>query len=672
MLSDILDQVWSLQQEMDVVPSASVVNPSSAQMHPVQSQGSHDDMLLKILDEVLEPSNPAVATPSTPGSIVATPSTPTSDLNEKLRISEIQRQLMSCEGPSLQPRPQMFPLGPPGPGGPFANFIPHQQPPQGPPPAYPSGQLVQGQVVTGVRSRAVGPPQVMQHRPQQQQFMPGMNHPGMNQQQQPSPASFANNMPVNQPRGKGMKGQARAQLQNQKRQMMMQQNQPMINPNEGGHVMSDNLNDILNIKTIPPNITLQMKPRFPSVNVGGNSPLPQSSPQINQLNAPQMNPQSQSLSPGQRGLSAPFSPIHSQSYASPSPSGPPTTNFPPSTQHRMSPHPHSVYANVSSPLTGPNSPAGQIHMQTLPSPQGNFSPTSSVHQTWAPPAGPRPTAAQQNRIQAQNPMLNAQLGGPGAQVRFTSRPGVQPNTRGMSPGPRNSPIPSFPQSPGQFQPQPPPPQPGGPNARLIQLNPQTQPLIQGSQVPRTRGPSPRIMTSNESPFNTSFASGHPVVSGTPIQIEARSPNQTFMTTAASSSSQGISSEVRQKVQAIVGARSQQTQHHLQQQQNQVQHMMSPSMSLPAMSSMSMASNTFTQADIDAMDLGLSLDLDSSAFASGESSVLIQGVFDDFPGTSSPASSSMNTPSTSSSSGVHLMRSQSINSPRMVCVSHFFF
>jgi hypothetical protein len=257
----------------------------------------------------------------------------------------------------------------------------------------------------------------------------------------------------------------------------------------------------------------------------------------------------------------------------------------------------------------------------------------------------------------------------------------------MSPGPRNSP--QFPQSPnpGQFQQQP--PQPGGPNARLIQLNPQTQPLIQGSQVARTRGASPRIMAPNETPFSNTFT-GHPG-SGTPIQIEARSPGGQFM----ASSSQGISSEVRQKVQAIVGARSQQQQqHHLQQQlhQNQISNVMSSSVSVSSIqssSSMSMANSSLSQADYDAMDLGLALELEPSGlgFGSVNDSLSMHMGFDDFTAnlTSSSSTTTSSSMNTASPSQQHLMRSQSLNSPRLVrnlvnavdCLdllflTHFFF
>jgi len=625
-LSDILEQVWSLQQEMDVtseVPSHSVNPPPSVVHHhgnPAMSQqASHDDMLLKILDEVLEPTNPAIATPSTPGSVVATPATPTADMNEKLRISEIQRQLMSCEASSpqhIQQRPQMFPLGPPGPTGPFANFSQHHQ---GPPPAYPMGQA-QGQL-----QRRTVAPQVMQHRPQQYPVS-GPIHPVMNQQQPLSPAAFAPNMPP-QPRGKGAKN--RPQLQNQKRNQPMMSGMGEQSPGIGGH----DLNELLN-KTVAPNVSLPLKPRFPLT--GSNSPIPQQ------------------LSPGQRSISGgPFSPHTMQPYQNTGQQQ--GSNYaPPNQQHSMSPH--GGYSNVSSPHAGPNSPA-QMHMQSS---QGNFAPSQPTG-NWS-STGPRPQT--QNRIQAQNPMLNAQLGGGGgatgpSQVRYTARP-MGSNATGMSPGPRNSPIPQFPSSPGQFQgQQPPTPQPGGPNSRLIQLNPQTQPLIQGSQV-RVRGTSPRVM--NDSPFSSSF--GH----GTPVQIEARSPGQFIPSSpSVSATSQVISSEVRQKIQAHVGAR--QTQQHLQHQQSNQVHMMptsSPSTSsLPVMSS----NSAFTQADLDAMEFGLSLDLEPSGLGFGTSSgdsLTLHSVFDDpfsSIATSSPASTpAMNTPS---SSGVHLMRTQSVNSPRMV-------
>ena len=81
-LSSILDDFISMQQEMNLdVPSR------QRQTH-VQQQ-SEDVMLLRILEEVIEPSAPNVATPTTP----VTPA----DLNERMAISAIQKQLMSFE-----------------------------------------------------------------------------------------------------------------------------------------------------------------------------------------------------------------------------------------------------------------------------------------------------------------------------------------------------------------------------------------------------------------------------------------------------------------------------------------------------------------------------------------------------------------------------------------------
>ena len=81
-LSSILDDFISMQQELNMDM------PGRHQSTPVPHQ-SEDVMLLRILEEVIEPSTPTVATPTTP----ATPA----DLNERMAISAIQKQLMSFE-----------------------------------------------------------------------------------------------------------------------------------------------------------------------------------------------------------------------------------------------------------------------------------------------------------------------------------------------------------------------------------------------------------------------------------------------------------------------------------------------------------------------------------------------------------------------------------------------
>ncbi len=86
-------------------------------------------MLLRILEEVIEPSAPNVATPTTPTAPV--------DLNERMAISAIQKQLMSFEV-TTPPSPNVIAPS-------FASLptgsVPNYQ--QIPPPAYTATGYVQ-------------------------------------------------------------------------------------------------------------------------------------------------------------------------------------------------------------------------------------------------------------------------------------------------------------------------------------------------------------------------------------------------------------------------------------------------------------------------------------------------------------------------------------------------
>jgi hypothetical protein len=81
-LSSILDDFISMQQEMNL-------DLPARHARQAQVQANEDTMLLKLLEEVIEPAAPNVATPSTPVTPV--------DLNERMAISAIQKQLMSFE-----------------------------------------------------------------------------------------------------------------------------------------------------------------------------------------------------------------------------------------------------------------------------------------------------------------------------------------------------------------------------------------------------------------------------------------------------------------------------------------------------------------------------------------------------------------------------------------------
>ena len=93
LLSEILDQVWNMQQEMNIESSQTTVTASA-------HSTTDDSMLLDMLDEVLDPPAPNVTIPlsiSSPLVSSVPDSQASSDLNEKLAISAIQRQLMSFE-----------------------------------------------------------------------------------------------------------------------------------------------------------------------------------------------------------------------------------------------------------------------------------------------------------------------------------------------------------------------------------------------------------------------------------------------------------------------------------------------------------------------------------------------------------------------------------------------
>lgn len=363
----------------------------------------------------------------------------------------------------------------------------------------------------------------------------------------------------------------------------------------------------------------------------------------------------------------------------------------------MSPHP---YANVSSPH-GPNSPAQHHQSMASPQPSSAPSPASSTQGWVAPGPGGPPTAMSQqqqgitNRMSQQqqksNPLLNAQLSGAGfaqqtppaqqgPSVRLTPRhPLPMPHQANMrpvmaNPGARNSPTPQYhPQgSPGVYH-QPGAPQPGGPQSRLIQLipNPQQQPLIQGPQqrpgpmAGRTIAPRFANASNDGGMQQQQFSNYGPGNSGTPIQLEARSSPNLFMSydSRTISSSSGVSSEaVKNNIRAMVAGR--------QLAQQQLLH----SQMSPMQSSAPSSSSQLDPDDLEALGLslelseatGLGLSSDGGDDHSGPDSFssMLANLTDI---TSSSASSPImvtSAPATSSA-GQHMMRSHSINSPRMV-------
>ncbi|KAI1289702.1 Nuclear receptor coactivator 2 [Halotydeus destructor] len=734
-LSDILDQVWSMEEELSIDGRS-----SSASQSISMSADDTNGLFRLLIDEVLEPSAPNIATPATPTQqSVSAPSTPGTpgDLNEKLAISAIQRQLMSFE--SGHGQQQGGPRGPPqmfasNQNSSFSSTGGYQVSGLGPPPAYSAAMHQQqppGQAGNPPQRRAVPvmsssmpqisqtPTQIIQHRPNpQQQFVAPS---GGYSSQPPSPApgaqpgmiGLANSRKPIKPDQRQLQFINATAKRNQLLQQQQHQELTMQTPQSHGQQVDpsgfDNLADLLNT-SVPPNVNIQLKtrndnnqvsPRFSSTMSTGptlsSSPLPQSPAPGHPHSTP---PQ---LMSGQRGSggNAPYSPM---SYPSPSPSAPQTPTYAASAQHRMSPHP---YSNVSSPH-GPNSPAH--HLQSLASPQPST--PSSTQGGWigstatgqsvrvsAPANNAQQQQQQQqgnnNVMQQRNPMLNAQLSGFNSQggnaaggqqqqqqVRFTPRPPTpQASTRPLtSPSPmsRNSPAP-YPPSPGIYQsgsgnPQ----QIGGQQQqqqpRLVQLNPQTQPQIQGPQQRVIRLNSTRFINNDGSGIQ-GFSGGFQG-QGIPVQMELRNTVQSqqqqfinFDQQRAQGSNVGASDFVKQELRAMVGAR---TQMH---QQPQMSISQPSNTTTTSSSSPSMSFNVASQLDSDDLAaLGLSLELSEETglgFSSdAPESPRFSTVLANLTGeTSSPVSVSsspmtLSSVSMAQSSG-SLSRSQSVNSPRLL-------
>lgn len=286
----------------------------------------------------------------------------------------------------------------------------------------------------------------------------------------------------------------------------------------------------------------------------------------------------------------------------------------------MSPHP---YSNIPSPVGGgghgPNSPSPHLQMASPSQPSSTSSPVNAPH-GWPPPQHPSSSSVSvgqsirnlgppgipgSNRIQQQNPMLNAQLSSgtysaapaQSTNIRYTPQPpppmptgvvtqrvgvsGQRPTIASSSSGPmhsgsRNSPIPQYPSSPGLFQsgrqtpvssigqtPQSTTSVVGQPRL-LAQSSAPHQSQSSRAQMITTRVHSPRFVTRDESgnmntsPFSSYPQPGTPVMDGNPI-----AGNQfTFdnrSVTGAPSTAQPSSEFVRQEIRTMIGARTQQTQ-----------------------------------------------------------------------------------------------------------------
>lgn len=518
-------------------------------------------------------------------------------------------------------------------------------------------------------------------------------------------------------------------------------------------VFPENMNEMLN--TMPPNVALQpIKPRLGSHLLDGPSvgskntasDTAQLSPKYSLLNIgvssggistqnslPQSpaggppQPTSSQLSPGQRG--PPYSPrsvpSSQQSYPSPSSGGPPTPYGQPTSQssHRMSPHP---YSNVPSPAQGqgPNSPAAHLQIAS-PQPSSTSSPASAPH-GWPPPNSGQVPAARtsgiiSNRMQQQNPMLNAQLSqGPftantaQANIRSgfigwdkkdaTQAPQIQRssiNQRTLtSPGPlhsasRNSPIPQYPSSPGLYQLQQQgsvssgtgasvsqSPTQGGPQPRLISQAQQSRPQLLTARVN-----SPRFVTSTES-GNMTSPYNFPQPGTTVMENRSVTPTQFAFDNRSLSCSQPASSTVstvsseyvRQELRAMVGARTQQQQSQQQQQpSSQSLHPQASASSSQPSNNVQLCASTSSQflSSVDLEVLGLSFDFNETGtlgnVVNSGSNVnsncdpeppLFCSMFDMNNQTTS-VTSSMTTTSNPSNTNLIISRTSNFNNSRMV-------
>ncbi|CAG2108313.1 unnamed protein product, partial [Medioppia subpectinata] len=472
----LLQQQVLSQSSGQVSQSGGQVIFASVPQSPQTS--SQQPMIVPIVTNVtqLRPQQQVIE-PSTPSSATGVPNTPTTpqppiDLNERMAISAIQKQLMSFEvttptTPTLQ--------------SPFATQAQQQAPSyqQIPPPAYTAPSYVQQMGNTG--QQGVPSPQAnfqLQPRPQgprlskpRQQYLP------QNMQLNPNLTQVA----AAQMKAQQMTPQMRRQLsdnrktlaEQQKQRLLAQQSLQQMIPQTQQSVdamsfqgFPENMNELLN-NSVAPNVALSVKPRGGGGGPGsvGGPHTPNSLSDVSQLSprypmpmsagggnggaVPSPLPQSPApqLSPGPAQLRQPFSPATGagqqqqqqpgqQSY--PSPSGTATAGYPTANQHRMSPH----FVSSPSPAQagGPNSPMMVMSPQT-----NSWAPQSVVRPPPQMPQNSQQSVGQNVSLQQTNPMLNAQLSG-SAQVYANTGPQQQQQQRfppramraAAPPQPRNS------------------------------------------------------------------------------------------------------------------------------------------------------------------------------------------------------------------------------------------
>ncbi|XP_076336011.1 uncharacterized protein LOC143239086 isoform X3 [Tachypleus tridentatus] len=582
MLSQILDEVWSMQQEMESTPI-------------------DDSMIRKILDEVFEQPPGSSASGGLPPNNQTVNTV--QDVHEKLAINAIRQQLMSYEistssssstNTSLSLKSSLHPQTPVALRTPVVRFSSTN--------SYPSVSvsLSPNGAQPGHRVQLQSPGDVgLQHSVALRNFqrLGGTQHPnsGGGITSNISPEVYYKLL---ERRQKMLHHQKRLQGQ----QQVVQSRQPITEPLTPAStpVFTESMTDLFN-NTVAPNVTLQ---HFSGV------PEPQLSPRYNVTLLGQTS-QSQ-VSPSQHpGQQCPYSSLSQQSFPSPSP---PVSNS--YNQQRIPSYPSSPV-----PVTGvgPLSPLLQV-----------LSPQSQWNQRAA------PSTTTTDSVQQQNPILNDQLSQNSLmnQSRFVSQAQRQLQVRSM-PSPNsvanqgNSPLPS--QTDGQFRPHSP--------GHLYQQASQAQKKQQRLQ--RTVS-LPGHVNSPRTPQG-GFVGGEQVISPQP-QISpsyttqsTRGNNYTSTDNSHFSFDQqslqiygsglvergpvtgndpgGVTSEyVRQELRAMVGAKTQQTQNQ------QFQHYVLSGGSNPDRVGSTTSHQTFNQIDLDT--LVLSLDIGTA----GDSSPVSPGLF----------------------------------------------
>ncbi|XP_035211755.1 probable LIM domain-containing serine/threonine-protein kinase DDB_G0286997 isoform X2 [Stegodyphus dumicola] len=220
--------------------------------------------------------------------------------------------------------------------------------------------------------------------------------------------------------------QAQKRALEQKQQLALQTQQPLdvINSPATAASFPENMNDLLN-NTVAPNVTLLRSSGIPEVPGSARFNLTLSNPLPSPTN--QTSPTPAQLSPGQRyNPRSPFSPLSQQPFPSQTP--------PPASYQtaQVSPHPPPSYPQGGpSHSPSPIPPSGSPHVVVSPQPSAG-----------SPQWSQRITTSPIQNLQLQNPMLNAQLSQASlgsTQVRLTSQQRQQLVMRSMSsPAPNQS------------------------------------------------------------------------------------------------------------------------------------------------------------------------------------------------------------------------------------------